>query len=184
MDKTILLLKTDAARGMETLIQAYTGYVYTICKGRLQALCSKSEIEECVADVFADVYECRNNIDEARGSLKAFICTVARKKAADAYTAKSKLLNRADIDDILLRDEGTDIEGTMLKAETAQELLRSIRELGRLDSEIFLRKYYFGQSTKEIAKAIGLKENTIDNRVSRGYAKLRRIVKGVLVYDE
>ena len=44
--------------------------------------------------------------------------------------------------------------------------------LGEPDREIFLRKYYLGQRTKEIARALNLRENTVDQKVGRGLKKL------------
>ena len=52
--------------------------------------------------------------------------------------------------------------------------------LSEPDKEIFIRKYYLGQSTKIISKILGIKENTIDKKVSRGLLKLKNILKGVL----
>ena len=50
------------------------------------------------------------------------------------------------------------------------------------DREIFLRKYYLLQSSKEIAAALGMAENTVNTRLSRGRERLRRQLqqKGVI----
>ena len=50
--------------------------------------------------------------------------------------------------------------------------------LGEPDREIFLRKYYLGQRTKEIARALNLRENTVDQKVGRGLKKLRVWLEG------
>ena len=65
--------------------------------------------------------------------------------------------------------------GTIADRET---LLWALKELGEPDTQIFLRKYYLGQSTKEIAASLDIKENTIDKKVQRGLAKLRRLLEG------
>ena len=38
-------------------------------------------------------------------------------------------------------------------------------------------KYYYGLATKEIAAALDMKENTIDQRARRGLQKLREVLK-------
>lgn len=182
MDNAIRLLNTDPEKGMELAVATYSGYVYAICRARLSGACSPQEIEECAAEVFAEVYKSRARLDDQKGSLKAFVCTVARNRAANAYRAKARSRACVSLDDARLPHEAA-AESRLLATETADELLRCIRSLGSQDSEIFIRKYYFGQSTKEIAKAMGLKENTVDKRVSRGYAKLKSLMKGVL-YDD
>lgn len=48
--------------------------------------------------------------------------------------------------------------------------------LGRPDSEIFMRKYFYGQKRRDIAEELGMKTNTVDKIVSRGLVKLRKIL--------
>jgi len=64
--------------------------------------------------------------------------------------------------------------------DTFETLINEIKALGEPDSEIIIRKYYFGQSTRLIARALKLKENTVDKKVSRGLQKLRQSLGGVL----
>ncbi len=178
-----MLLNTNPEKGMELVVRTYSGYVYAICRARLTGVYPPQEIEECAAEVFAEVYRCRERLDEQKGSLKAFICTVARNRASNAYRAAIRRQPCVSLDDARLPETTDDAEDSLLAAETTDELISAIRSLGQPDSEIFIRKYYFGQSTREIAKALELKENTVDKRVSRGCAKLRSLMKGVL-YDE
>ena len=60
--------------------------------------------------------------------------------------------------------------------ETRAQLIETIKKLGEPDSEIFIRKYYLGESTKEISKVLKIKGNTIDKRVSRGLGKLKKLL--------
>jgi RNA polymerase sigma-70 factor (ECF subfamily) len=179
LEKLLHLLKSDAAKGMELIMRQYSGYVYTICAGHLRNCCPPEEIEACAAEVFAEVFQSREKIDPERGSLKAFICTLAKKRAIDTYNQKLKTQNQVDIDGLELPGPAN-TEDTAEKAETAAVLIACIKGLGKPDSEIFIRKFYFLQTTKEIASAMGLKENTVDKRVSRGYARLREQLKGML----
>ena len=52
-----------------------------------------------------------------------------------------------------------------------------IKSLGEPDSSIFIRKYYLGQRNKDIAKELGIKEGTLNTRISRGLVKLRKILE-------
>jgi RNA polymerase sigma-70 factor (ECF subfamily) len=51
--------------------------------------------------------------------------------------------------------------------------------LGEPDREIIIRKYYFGQKSKEIAGVLNLRENTVDKKISRGLKKLKILLGGV-----
>ena len=54
--------------------------------------------------------------------------------------------------------------------------METVRALGEPDSEIILRRYYFGQTSKEIGAALGMKPNTVDQRLSRALKKLREVL--------
>ena len=56
-----------------------------------------------------------------------------------------------------------------------QQLIEAVTALGRPDSEIFMRKYFYGQKSREIAEELGMKTNTVDKIVSRGLVRLRKI---------
>jgi len=178
------LLKTKPEKAIDKMINIYGGLVYTIASDKLSFICSKEDIEECVSDVFYEVYRHRELIDLKKGSLKAFIAVISKRKAIDIYRSlKNKNSKVVSLDDIFYEStvpDKTNIEQSVAEKEEQAAIIREIKTLGEPDSEIFIRKYYFGQSTKIIAKALGIKENTIDKKVSRGLAKLREVLGGVL----
>ena len=49
------------------------------------------------------------------------------------------------------------------------------------DRDIFLRKYYLLESSRQIAAALGMSESAVNTRLSRGRDRLRRalLAKGV-----
>ena len=48
--------KISSEQAHKELFEAYCGYVYTIVFNRLRSVAAREDIEECVCDVFADVY--------------------------------------------------------------------------------------------------------------------------------
>ena len=58
--------------------------------------------------------------------------------------------------------------------DTADELAALVAALEPPDREIFLRKYYLMQSSREIAAALDLRVSTVNTRLSRGRDRLRR----------
>ena len=56
----------------------------------------------------------------------------------------------------------------------AGELAVLVAALEPPDREIFLRKYYLMQSSREIAAALDLRVSTVNTRLSRGRDRLRR----------
>ena len=175
-EKLLALLLKNPDRGLEKLINSYAGLVYAIVYEKLASVCSKEDMEECVSSVFFEVYEKRSGIDLSKGTLKAFLAVIAKRRSIDIYRKKEKSMGRV----IPLQEyagEASD-DGGFSETETREMLINGIKSLGEPDSEIFIRRYYLGQSTKMIAAALGLKENTVDKKISRGLAGLRTILAG------
>ena len=63
-------------------------------------------------------------------------------------------------------------------------MINAVLALGEPDSKIILYRYYFNLPSKEIAKLLGIQPNTIDQRLRRALAKLNRLSKGGILYDE
>lgn len=164
--KLLALLRKKPEEGMRQMMEQYMGYCYYIVRNRLADL-PQEEIEECVSDVFLDAYRYRNKIDMEKGGIQAFLGITARRKAADRYTAAQK-------NGTLPLEEGHIAEEKGISAEEKEVLLAAIRSLGDPDEKIFIWKFYYGYSTREIAAELGLKENTVDQKVKRGLDKLKK----------
>ncbi len=182
-DREILrLLIHRPEKGLEKLMDQYMGLVYTIVDGKLSSGCSKQDIEECVSDIFYEIYRTAHSIDLEKGSVKSYLAVLAKRKAINIYRKHKNSTDQVSMDefdhDWMASD--ANVEEAVTGNETSDRLIDEIQALGDPDSQIMIRKYYFGQSTKIIAKALGLKENTVDKKVSRALAKLRQALGGVL----
>jgi len=160
----------------------YMAFVYTIVYGKLASVCSKQDIEECVSDIFYELYRTQASVDPEKGSLKAYIAVLSKRKAIDAFRKfcrKPKSISVDEFDHELTASDES-VEESVLNGETSALLVREIKALGEPDSQIIIRKYYLGQSTKIIAKALGFKPNTVDKRVSRALIKLKHALGGAI----
>jgi RNA polymerase sigma-70 factor (ECF subfamily) len=163
------------------MMDNYMALIYTIVFNKLSGLYSREDIEECVSDVFFEVFHYKNRIDLEKGSIKAFLAIVAKRKAIDMYR-KNKNNNHISIDDVAqdLCSTVDDVAHSVLLKESNSMLINAIKSLGEPDSEIIIRKYYLHQSSKDISNDLGLKVNTIDKKVSRCMEKLRKVLGGII----
>ena len=173
--KLLELLQKKPNEGMKILMSKYMGYCYYIVRNQLSGF-SQEDIEECVSDVFLEAYRYRNKIDLEKGGFRAFLAVVARRRAADRYDAALKK-------DTLPLEEGIKKEEKGLSFEEKEMLLAAIRALGDPDEKILIWKFYYGYPTKKIADFLGLKENTVDQKVKRGLEKLRKTLEGGGFYE-
>ena len=71
-------------------------------------------------------------------------------------------------------------EEALLLKERREALMRAISRLGIVDRNLFYRKYYYMQSTAQIAAETGTTERAVEGRLHRLRKKLRRELGGEL----
>lgn len=182
-DKVLLeKLKNNPQFIINTIMDEYMGLIYTIVKIRLSEISSIEDIEECVSDVFYTFYEQRDKIDLEKGSIKSYLCVIAKRKSIDLYRKMIKKHDRLSIDDEDIKNtvsDGTLVEDAFLYIENRKTLLEELALLGDPDHEILVRKYYIGESSKKISTRLNMTVAAIDTRASRALAKLRRKLGGI-----
>ncbi|HSQ90425.1 sigma-70 family RNA polymerase sigma factor [Romboutsia sp.] len=181
--KLLNLLHNQPDKGLELMMEAYMGLIYTIVYNQLSNILPNEDIEECVSDVFFYVFNYKDKIDLEKGTIKALLAVVAKRKAIDLYrrNKKSKAVE-IPIESMNenIFDKFDSVSDSVSTDERNNFLIKAIKSLGEPDSEIIIRKYYFKESSKDISKVLGLKVNTIDKKASRCMGKLKNILRGVL----
>jgi len=175
-DKDLLwLLKKDPERGMSILMNEYSALIYSVVKAKLQfSDYYSSDIEDCVADTFIKFYTELKRYDLNMGSIRSYLCVIARNKAIDV------LRRRSTEQEYLLKstafaeyDEPFSVDEEYLTNELVSEIVKTISQLGMPDGEIIFRKYYLSQSSKEIAEALSMSVSNVNVRIHRVIKELR-----------
>lgn len=161
----------------DTLFECYCDYVHAIVFNKLRSLASREDIEECVSDIFADIffgYDVSSGFD---GDMKGYVGTVAKRRAINAYhslTAKARHFSEETDTYIENVNSGVDIEADHDKEEIRSILISKINELGEPDSTIILQKFYYDRSSNEIAKLLSMKASAVRMRAARALEKLKK----------
>lgn len=161
-------IKAGDEQAMQKIICRYSRLLWFIVGAVLSQVGTTEDMEECVADVFIDLWEHPQKYDESRGSLKAWLSVIARNKAIDRYRQKTKI-QTIPLEETVLAQMG--VEPEMENREGLQEALAELTEEER---EILLRRYVYQQKPKEMAVALGLSVKQIENRLYRIKAKMRK----------
>ena len=161
-------IKAGDEQAMQKIICRYSRLLWSIVEAVLSQVGTTEDMEECVADVFIDLWEHPQKYDESRGSLKAWLSVIARNKAIDRYRQKTKI-QTIPLEETVLAQMG--VESEMENREGLQEALA---ELTEEEKEILLRRYVYQQKPKEMAVALGLSVKQIENRLYRIKAKMRK----------
>lgn len=141
-------------------------------------LSSKEDAEECVNDTLLRAW---NSIPPAKPqNLKSYLGTITRNLALDRYdrnTAKKRSgveLVFEELSECLPDSTGRDITEELTLKSALNEFLSSIGERKRI---IFLQRYWYLSSVKDIAENNGLSENNVKVILLRLRAKLKKFLE-------
>lgn len=79
------LMKQSPKKAHLALIDEYGNYVYAIVISKLRNCAVREDIEDCVSDIFVEVFRSADRFCESKGSLKGFISSIAQHIAINAF---------------------------------------------------------------------------------------------------
>lgn len=167
------LLQKDE-RGMEALLLHYGPLMRYIIAPILP---DPQDREECLSEVSMRVWSRVAQFDPARGSWNAWLTAITRNTARNYHRSAQ---NRRDTQSI---PEGTPApdaspEEAILQAERNAALHNALGRLSPGDRALFYRKYYYLQSTAQIAAELGMTVRAVEGRLYRLKKQLRRMLGG------
>lgn len=126
--------------------------------------------EECVSEIAMRVWERIDSFDPGRGSWKAWLTAIARNAALSR--ARKNRSEAQELTEDILSPEPTP-EQALLLSERRKALAGALKRLSASAFELFYRKYYYRQSTAQIAAEVGLTERAVEGRLYRIKNRLR-----------
>lgn len=166
------LMKRDPERGLDAAINAYGALVLSVARTALLGCGSEKDAEECAADAFMGLFLRLDGFDPAKGTVKAYLCSAARNRAVDIRRRKAREAGGIPLDDGNGLPGGDSPEDRVEQAETRRELIDAVNALGEPDREIIVRRYYLGESSRAVAKRVGLSVSAVNTRASRALKRL------------
>lgn len=169
-------LRNDPEEGMTALIDTYGGLICAVVKGKLRAPAfGPTDVEHCVADTFSEFYCDLGRYSPDQGSIRSWLCVIARHNAVDMLRRHYRQGQTVSLDDEAVAPIADDfsLEGDLEDRMFRAELVEAVKALGQPDREILLRKYWLGQSSKEIARTMDMTVSNVDTRAHRAIRKLR-----------
>lgn len=170
-DRICQLFSAGDPEGVTLLQQQYGPMVQYIVRGILR---DARDTEECVSDVWLRVWERFATFDRTKGTLAAWMTVVARNAAVD------RLRRRRAADQAWDEQDGAapSPEEEVLRRERTQLLQKAVDALGAAEQQLFYRKYYYLQSTAQIAAEMGLTERAVEGRLYRLRRRLQKALGG------
>lgn len=178
-DKQIVaLFESRNEKAIAETAKQYGAYCHTIAKGILG---SEQDAEECVSDTWLRAW---NSIPPKKpNSLKLYLATITRNLSFNRYREQTRE-KRGGGEIALALDElyevvgdSYDTETVLLQKELRGALNRFLREIPSRDADVFIRRYFYVESTKTIARRYLMRESNVRLILSRTRQKLKEFLK-------
>lgn len=168
------------ARSERAIVELSYKYGGVCRKVSFQILNNLEDVEECVNDAYLGVW---NSIPPSRPDpLIAYVCRITKNVSLNKLRHR-QALKRSHFAEIPL-SEIESLEGGIPAAENVEEqwsqeeLNQSIdcflRKLDQKSRVMFVKRYWFSQSTQSIAQEFGMRENSVTVKLFRIREKLRK----------
>lgn len=175
MDDTALyrLLCDKPETGIRAVIGQYHALISAICSGILRN--APQDAEECVNECFFQLWRTVHKLQKPE-QLRAYLCCTARNLAISRYRAlRTAEQNRTEMPENALSD--ADVLLALEKRAAEEQVQNAVMTLKEPDREIFVRKYYYMESVRSLAKRFSLTEKAIESILYRSRNRLRTILK-------
>lgn len=173
-----ILYEKSPDKAYRALFEEYCGYVHTVVYNKLRSCGTKEDIEECVSDIFADIFFNYDTSVRYSGDLQGYIGTVAKRRAINMYHSLTSKYGRtvsSDDEDFGEIKSDTDMEADSDNAELREIILGSVNALGEPDSTIIIQKFYYNRTSQEIGEMLSMKASAVRMRCGRAIKKLEKI---------
>ena len=167
-------LKNREEAAIDYVITKYSRLLWPIADAVLKNVGSTQDVEECVADAFIHLWAHPEKLDPQRGCLKSWLCMVVRSRAIDRYRDLTRR-STVPLESAMMAGR-MGVQDALLREETRRELIAAVNALADLEKDILIRRYFYEQKPKEIARALDLSVKQVDNYLYRSKQKLRHAV--------
>ena len=167
----LLLEKNE--QGMDALLLHYGPLMRYIIAPILQ---NPQDREDCLSEVSMRVWEKIGQFDGEKGSFHAWLTAITRNTALN-HARKASGSSAEELSESTPSPELSP-EETLLKKERQEALKTALSLLSYKDRLLFYRKYYYRQSTAQIAAELGMTERAVEGKLYRVKKQLRKSLGG------
>lgn len=167
----LLLEKNE--QGMDALLLHYGPLMRYIIAPILQ---NPQDREDCLSEVSMRVWEKIGQFDGEKGSFHAWLTAITRNTALN-HARRASGSSAEELSESTPSPELSP-EETLLKKERQEALKTALSRLSYKDRLLFYRKYYYRQSTAQIAAELGMTERAVEGKLYRVKKQLRKSLGG------
>lgn len=170
----IQLMLSKNEKGMNELLLHYGALMKYIIAPILP---NAQDQEDCLSEIAMQVWEKIEKFDSQRGSWNAWLTAITRNYAIN-YKRNSKVHNSIEEIASDIPSPEPNPEEQIIQQERQTAINRALQRLSPKDKILFYRKYYYFQSTTQIASEMGMTERGVEGKLYRIKKQLRKLLGG------
>jgi RNA polymerase sigma-70 factor (ECF subfamily) len=171
------------ARGdADALAELYDRHARLIYSLALRILRDDGEAQDVVQEVFAQLWRQAARYDDRRGTVAAWLVTVARSRAIDRLRRRRSRPESSgdDADTSLMVDPAQPVDDRLLTSARASTVRAAMDELPLLQRIAIELAFFEGLTHVEIAERLEMPLGTVKTRIRQGLLRLRDRLEGAV----
>jgi RNA polymerase sigma factor (sigma-70 family) len=175
LEELIALIVEQDQAAFSALFKAMSARVHGLA---LRITSSVQLAEEVTEDVFFQVWRQAPRFDPTRGTVRAWILTIARSRALDARRSLPPFDYQGDTatDSLDNQDGQNDLPDLLSAIEQKNSLYQALESLETVPRQLIALSFFKGLSHEEIAGHTGLPLGTVKSHLRRAIIHLREIL--------
>ena len=166
------ILKGDMSV-FDYLMDNYNKLLWLVMGNILEKVGTAEDIEDCISDVYLRLIENPKAYDYKLGSIKSFLVKTGKNIAIDRYRQLAKS-NVIELNEEIFSQNHEDILESVINTEDKTALLSAIDLLKEPGKEILIRRYFFEEKPKEIARKMQLSVKDVENKLYQSKLKIKK----------
>jgi RNA polymerase sigma-70 factor (ECF subfamily) len=129
--------------------------------------------EEVAQDVFVEAWRLAPQFDPTRGSARAWLATIAHRRAVDRVRSEQSRRNREQNDSRYVTRPHDGVSEAVLDQLDRRQLTAAFGVLSDVQRQAIELAYYEGRTYRDVAVLLGIAEGTAKTRIREGLHRLR-----------
>ena len=166
-------MASGEAGALAELYDRYTPLLYPVA---LRILRSPADAEDVIQEAWLQVWKRSATYDSCRGTVAAWLLTVARTRALDRYRSKASRSRAESQVDPDPPSRPPDPGASAAQTELGQRVREALARLEPQQRQVLEIGYFQGLSQSEVAERLAAPLGTVKSWTRQGLARLRQLL--------
>lgn len=153
----------------------YRKYKNLLLRKAYDILKNQSSAEDAVSEAYIRIYKNLDKIDDPASNRSIAFAVTIVKNVSLTMLSKEKMILPEEYDE--MRPDSFNLEESVLDGTSSQRIYSMVEQLGEELRSVFLLRYAYDYSLKEVGALLNISENSAAVRLHRAKKKLAQLIE-------